>query len=73
MSFSETPAIMEWLEKRTGLPLPFKDYKYYQIVAPFGGGAMENITLTVWDTYYLCNDVWAKDFKIWVYNAIFSY
>jgi aminopeptidase N len=66
MTFCETPGIMDWLEKRTGLPLPFKDDKYYQIVAPFGGGAMENITLTTWDYWFMCDNKWAKDYKIWV-------
>lgn len=44
-TFNETPGIMEWLEKRTGLPLPFKEDKYFQICTPYIGlgSAMEYV------------------------------
>jgi aminopeptidase N len=63
-TFKETPKIMEFLQKRLGVPFPFT-YKYYQIIVPKIGGAMENITLTTWDQRFLCDEQWARDFQLY--------
>jgi aminopeptidase N len=47
---SKTPQIIKWLEKRVGVEFPFP--RYYQIITPKAGGAMENISLVTWD--YCC-------------------
>eukprot|EP01130_Rhizamoeba_saxonica_P009983 TRINITY_DN4086_c0_g1_i2.p1 TRINITY_DN4086_c0_g1~~TRINITY_DN4086_c0_g1_i2.p1 ORF type:complete len:608 (-),score=128.28 TRINITY_DN4086_c0_g1_i2:268-2091(-) len=62
MSFEKTPAMMEWLQERLGVPFPFKD-KYYQVITPLVGGAMENITLTTFDHVFLLDDIWKHDWQ----------
>jgi aminopeptidase N len=62
-SFAATPSIMNFLETRLGVPFPFP--KYYQIAVPgVLGGAMENITLTSWSVFFLCDETWGKEFQL---------
>jgi aminopeptidase N len=47
--------MMEWLSRLTNTPFPFE--KYYQIILPDCGGAMENISLVTWDeSFYMFGD-----------------
>ncbi|GAB5587813.1 hypothetical protein Unana1_02713 [Umbelopsis nana] len=51
-AFDETPAMIKWLQEKVGTPFPWP--KYYQILLPSVGGAMENISLVTWvDTFVL--------------------
>jgi aminopeptidase N len=49
--FGKTPAMMKWLTKKVGHAFPFP--KYYQIIVPKIGGAMENISLVTWDDVFM--------------------
>ena len=50
-SFRRTADMLRWLPKHLGTPFPYP--KYFQFAAPGIGGAMENISLTSWDTRYI--------------------
>lgn len=52
---------MKWLESKLGNKFPFP--KYYQFAVPNIGGAMENVTLTSWDQRFVCDEMWAKEYK----------
>ena len=48
--FNQTSNMMSWIQKRLGVKFPYP--KYWQFTAPELGGAMENITLTGWDSSF---------------------
>lgn len=51
LTFGRTPAMVKWLQKKVGYKFPWP--KYYQIISPeVGGGAMENISLVTYNTYF---------------------
>ena len=50
-SFGRTGAMMRWIVKRLGRPFPYP--KYFQVAVPGVGGAMENISLVMWDSIFL--------------------
>ncbi|MFN0058750.1 MAG: M1 family aminopeptidase [Planctomycetota bacterium] len=58
-TFGRTPAMMRWITRRLGNPFPFK--KYFQVAVPEIGGAMENISLVVWDSVCLCDEKLAAE------------
>ncbi len=66
-SFAGSARMMAWLEERLGAPFPFS--KYYQLVAPGIGGAMENISLTTWDEAFLCEETMQPELG-WVTESI---
>lgn len=53
-SFRRTADMLEWLPERLGTPFPYE--KYFQVAAPFIGGAMENISLTTWDDRFVLDE-----------------
>ncbi|KNE55407.1 hypothetical protein AMAG_01303 [Allomyces macrogynus ATCC 38327] len=60
-AFDSTPAMVEWLSTRVGVPFPWP--KYFQFTAPFIGGAMENISLVSWGDFVTMDDTHARDWK----------
>ena len=66
-SFAGTPRMMAWLEEKLGAAFPFT--KYFQLVTPGIGGAMENISLVTWDEAYLCDETLQPELG-WVTESI---
>ena len=60
LSFDRTPKMLEWMNKKLGVPLPYP--KYYQYALPHHGGAMENISLVSWDDFHVLDETGAKEF-----------
>ena len=60
LSFDRTPKMLEWMNKKLGVPLPYP--KYYQYALPQHGGAMENISLVSWDDFAVLDDIFSKEF-----------
>ena len=52
--------MLEWMNKKLGVPLPYP--KYYQYALPQHGGAMENISLVSWDDFAVLDDIFSKEF-----------
>lgn len=59
LSFGRTPKMLEWINKKLGVPLPYP--KYFQYALPMHGGAMENISLVSWDDNLLVDEIYAKE------------
>jgi len=53
-TFGRTPSMVKWLSNRVGRPFPWP--KYYQIILPMFGGAMENISLVTYDDVFLLDE-----------------
>lgn len=62
LCFNYTPQIIAWLEKRLNVPFPFP--KYFQVIFPGQGGAMENISLVTWDYHLLLDENFAREYKL---------
>ena len=60
-SFDKTPSMVRWLQQKLDSKFPWP--KYFQIVAPEVGGAMENISLVTWNDRFLLDETWAKERK----------
>ena len=60
LSFDRTPKMLEWMNKKLGVPLPYP--KYYQYALPQHGGAMENISLVSWDDFMILDEYFAKEY-----------
>ena len=60
ISFDRTPKMLEWMNKKLGVPLPYP--KYFQYALPQHGGAMENISLVSWDDFMVMDEILAKEF-----------
>ncbi len=60
-SFDRTSDMLKWLPEKLGTPYPYP--KYFQFAAEGIGGAMENISLVSWDSRYLLDDDFAREFK----------
>lgn len=58
-SFGRTRAMLAWMTQKLGMPFPFP--KYYQVALPGIGGAMENISLVVWDDAYVMDASLAQE------------
>jgi aminopeptidase N len=63
LTFSKTRSIIKFLENKVGVPFP-KFEKYYQVIAPRVGGAMENISLVSWDNLFLLDQNYAREWKV---------
>jgi aminopeptidase N len=59
-TYEKTPKIIEWMNKRLGLPYPFP--KYYQVSVPLTYGAIENISLIRWGEMYVMDEIWYHEF-----------
>ncbi len=59
LSFDRTPKMLEWMNKKLRIPLPYP--KYYQYALPQHGGAMENISLVSWDDISVLDEIFAKE------------
>jgi aminopeptidase N len=71
LSFRATPHMLPWLQRKVGVAFPFP--KYYQIVAADVGGAMENISLVTWDSIFLLDPIWQREFRVYMVScALFS-
>jgi aminopeptidase N len=53
-TFRGTGEMLKWLQDKFGLEFPYP--KYYQLAAPYIGGAMENVSLVTWDDMFVLND-----------------
>lgn len=58
-SFGRTGEMLAWLERKLDMPLPFP--KYYQVALPGVGGAMENISLVMWDDVFVLDETLAAE------------
>jgi aminopeptidase N len=58
---------MKWLQNRVGVKFPFP--KYFQVMVPWVGGAMENISLVTWDSVFLLDKKLAVEWK-WLVDSI---
>ncbi len=66
-SFKKTPEMMKWLSSKLGTPFPYP--KYYQFALEQFGGAMENISITSWDDFAVCNDRVHEEFA-WMVDMV---
>lgn len=67
ISFDRTPKMLEWMNKKLGVPLPYP--KYFQYALPQYGGAMENISLVSWDDFAVLDETMAKE-HTWLIDQI---
>eukprot|EP01118_Nematostelium_gracile_P010096 TRINITY_DN3449_c0_g1_i6.p1 TRINITY_DN3449_c0_g1~~TRINITY_DN3449_c0_g1_i6.p1 ORF type:complete len:290 (+),score=71.31 TRINITY_DN3449_c0_g1_i6:780-1649(+) len=51
---------MDWMEKKLSNKFPYP--KYYQVVMPKIGSAMENISMTVWDIRFLVDENYSREY-----------
>jgi len=58
-SFRRTTEMLDWLTNKLAAPFPFP--KYYQVVVPQVGGAMENISLVTWDDAFVLDETLARE------------
>lgn len=58
-SFGRTGEMLRWMAGKLDLPLPFP--KYYQVAATGAGGAMENISLVMWDDVFVMDATLAEE------------
>jgi aminopeptidase N len=66
-SFGPTRSMMEWMTAKLAAPFPFP--RYYQLAVPDIGGAMENITLTTWDSKFVADETLHGEFG-WLIDLI---
>ena len=57
-SFGRTGRMLDWMTRKLDMPFPFP--KYYQVAATGAGGAMENISLVVWDDRFVLDATLAR-------------
>ncbi|KAJ2964794.1 hypothetical protein NQZ79_g301 [Umbelopsis isabellina] len=60
-ALDETPSMIKWLQEKVGTPFPWP--KYYQILLPTIGGAMENISFVTWSDIFLLDETLAQERK----------
>jgi len=67
-AFDRTPKMLDWMVHKFKCPLEWD--KYYQIITPHYGGAMENISMVTWGEFALLStENLAKEFW-WIIDAI---
>eukprot|EP01087_Luapelamoeba_hula_P013662 TRINITY_DN3907_c0_g1_i1.p1 TRINITY_DN3907_c0_g1~~TRINITY_DN3907_c0_g1_i1.p1 ORF type:complete len:923 (+),score=149.14 TRINITY_DN3907_c0_g1_i1:15-2783(+) len=61
-TYDQTPKMIRWLTAKVARPFPFP--KYYQIMLPDFGGAMENISLVTFSSVFFVDKAIAPEWKI---------
>eukprot|EP00808_Paulinella_micropora_P001062 g22123.t1 len=60
-SLASTLPMLDWIQKKLARAFPYP--KYYQLLVPDLGGAMENISLTTWDRGFLSDALLATEWR----------
>ncbi len=66
-SFGRTREMLAWITRKLGSPFPYP--KYYQCALPGFGGAMEDISLVMWDDMFVLDETLAREWT-WLVDQI---